>query len=79
MEEMIDMAGNMNDLMNMFQKLQQNPMQVLSQRFNIPQNVDIHNPNDIIQYLLNSGQVSQDQVNQAMQARNNPIFKQFFK
>ena len=79
MEEMIDMAGNMNDLMNMFQKLQQNPMQVLSQRFNIPQNVDIHNPNDIIQHLLNSGQVSQDQVNQAMQARNNPIFKQFFK
>lgn len=78
MEEMIDMAGNMNDLMNMFQQLQQNPMQVLSKRFNIPQNVDIRNPNDIIQHLLNSGQVSQSQVNQAMQARNNPIFKQFF-
>ena len=40
------------------------------QRFNVPQNVT--NPQDIVQYLLNTGQVSQDQLNRAMQMRENP-------
>lgn len=58
--------NNMN-FMQMLQQLRQNPMQMLSQRFNVPQN--IQNPQDIIQHLLNTGQISQDQVNQAMQMR----------
>lgn len=68
------MLGNINDVMNFYQQLRQNPMQMLSKRFNLPQNLDMNNPNDIIQHLLNTGQVSQNQVNQAM---NNPILKQF--
>ena len=68
------MAGNINDLMNLYQQFQQNPMQMLSRRFNIPQN--INNPNDIVQHLLNTGQVSQSQVNQVMQMRNNPMIQQ---
>lgn len=67
----------MNNIFNMLSQLRSNPAQILSQRFNVPQN--INNPQDIIQYLLNSGQVSQDQVNQAMQMRNNPMFRNFFK
>jgi hypothetical protein len=51
-------------------------MAMLSQRFNIPQN--LNNPNDIIQHLLNSGQISQAQVNNAMNMRNNPMIQQFF-
>lgn len=43
---------------------------LIMQRFNVPQNVT--NPQDIIQYLLNTGQVSQDQLNRAMQMRENP-------
>lgn len=43
---------------------------LIMQRFNVPQNVT--NPQDIIQYLLNTGQVSQDQLNIAMQMRENP-------
>ena len=66
---------NPNDLMNMYQQMCNNPMQVLSRRFNIPQNVDMSNPNNILQYLLNSGQVSQEQVNRAMQMRNHPMIK----
>lgn len=58
--------NNMN-FMQMLQQLRQNPMQMLSQRFNVPQN--IQNPQEIIQHLLNTGQISQDQVNQAMQMR----------
>lgn len=62
--------------MQMFQSFRQNPMAMLSQRFNIPQN--LNNPNDIIQHLLNSGQISQAQVNNAMNMRNNPMIQQFF-
>ena len=73
---MIDMVGDMNDLSNLYQQMQQNPMQFLSRRFNIPQNMN--NPNDIIQHLLNSGQVTQSQVNRAMNMRNNPLIQRLF-
>lgn len=63
---------NMNQMYNLFQ---QNPMGMLQRRYNIPQN--LNNPNDIIQYLLNTGQVTQAQVNQAMQMR--PMFMNMFR
>ena len=43
---------------------------LIMQRVNVPQNVT--NPQDIIQYLLNTGQVSQQQLNSAMEMKNNP-------
>lgn len=47
-------------IMQMVQSLQQNPVQFLQSRgFNVPQN--INDPNAIIQYLMNTGQVTQDQ------------------
>ena len=63
-------------MLQMLSQFRQNPMAMLSQRFNIPQN--LNNPNDIIQHLLNTGQVSQQQVNNAMQMRNHPMFKGMF-
>lgn len=63
----------MQEMVNQFR---QNPMMMLSQKYNIPQN--LNNPNQIIQHLLNTGQVSQSQVNQAMQMRNHPMFKGMF-
>lgn len=36
-------------------------------------------PNDIIQYLLNSGQVSQNQINAVMQQMNNPNIRGLFR
>lgn len=63
------MIGNMKDMMNLYQQLRQNPLQMLQKRFNIPQNLNMSNPNDIIQHLLNTGQITQDQVNQAMSMR----------
>ena len=73
---MIDMGNDINDIFNLYQRLKSNPMQMLSMRFNLPQNLDPSNPNDIIQHLLNTGQVSQSQVNQVMGMRNNPIIQQ---
>lgn len=61
------LMGNMANGMNIMQQLQmlrQNPMQFLRQRgFNVPNNVT--DPQAIIQHLMNSGQVSQQQMNQA--------------
>lgn len=75
---MIDMAGNINDIMNMYQqmKMSKNPVDFFAKRFNIPQNMN--DPNAIIQHLLDSGQVSQAQVNNAMQMRNNPMIQKMF-
>lgn len=64
------------NVLQMLNQIKQNPFSVLSQRFNVPQN--LNNPNDIIQHLLNTGQVSQEQVNRAMSMRDNPMFKGLF-
>lgn len=52
------------NIFNLMQQFQSNPVAMLQQRFNIPP--DITTPNDILQHLVNSGQVSQQQINQAM-------------
>lgn len=61
----------MNQMMQMFNQMKQNPMAILSQRFNLPQNMN--DPKEIVQHLLNSGQINQQQVDQAMAMK-----KQFF-
>ena len=56
--------------MNPFQimaQFKQNPMALLSRKFKIPQNVNTQDPNEVIQYLMNSGQVSQGMYNRANQ------------
>jgi hypothetical protein len=70
------MMNNLNDVMNIYQQLRSNPMQVLSRRFNIPQGVNMQDPSSIIQHLLNTGQITQSQVNQVMGMRNNPMIQQ---
>ena len=71
--------NNINQLMNMYQQLRTNPMQLLARRFNLPQGMNMNNPNDIIQHLLNTGQISQGQVNSVMGMRNNPIIQQLMQ
>lgn len=62
----------MNNPFALLQQLRTNPMQLLSQKFNIPANITT--PQDIIQHLLNTGQVTQADVNRAMEMR-----KQIFR
>lgn len=59
-----------NSFESMLMQFKQNPWPILSQRFNIPTNLS--DPNQILQYLLNTNQVSQQQVNNIMQMKNNP-------
>lgn len=57
--------GGMNP-MAMLNQLKANPLSFLRQKgFNVPDN--LNNPNDIIQHLMNTGQINQAQYNQARQ------------
>lgn len=61
--------GNINP-MQMLSQLKSNPLGLLRQAgFNVPGNMN--NPQDIIQHLMNSGQISQQQLNQAQQMAQN--------
>lgn len=56
-----------NNLMQMFQQFQQNPLQwLISRGMNVPQNI-AHDPAAIVQHLMNTGQITQQQYNQAAQ------------
>lgn len=69
----------MNNIFSLFNALTTNPVQALFERgLNVPQNI-ANNPEQIVQHLLNSGQITQDQVNQAMQMKNNPMFNNLFR
>ena len=73
------MFGNIQDINNLYQQLRQNPSQILNRRFNVPLNVDMSDPNAILQYLMNTGQVNQSQINGVMSMRNNPLVQQLIR
>ncbi len=57
----------MNNLMQMVNQLKSNPMQmILQSKLNVPQNL-MNDPNAIINHLLQTGQVKQEQINNAYQ------------
>lgn len=59
----------MNPL-NEFQYFMSNPIQFMAQRkLNIPQQY-LNDPNGAIQYLMNSGKITQDQYNKAVNMSN---------
>lgn len=62
---------NQMNIMGMLQQFRQNPMQMLLQRrMNVPQGM-MNDPNAILNHLLQTGQVSQQQVNSAYRAAQN--------
>lgn len=56
--------GGGNNMMQMLGQLQKNPLALLQRAgFNIP--VNVSNPQQIVQYLVSSGQVNQTQLDYA--------------
>ena len=53
---------NLMQAFGMLSQIKQNPMGILSQRFNIPEGVNVNDPNEILKYLVNSNQVQQSQI-----------------
>ena len=65
---------NFNEIFSYLNNLKANPMFFLMQRkYNVPQDIS-NDPDKILQYLLSTGQISQEQYNtaywQAMMFRN---------
>ena len=59
------------NIIAMFQQFMGNPAQMIQRSgLNIPQNI-ANDPNAIIQHLLSSGRMSQQQYNQLQQMANN--------
>lgn len=59
-----------NSMTGKFNQFMQNPMQALMEKkFNIPQQYQ-NNPQQIANYLVQSGQVNQDTYNRVMQMAN---------
>lgn len=62
----------MNNPLQMLQQLKANPMQFLMQRrFNLPQGMAMNDPQAILNHLVQSGQISQQQIDQAYQMAQN--------
>ena len=59
-----------NNFLTMVNQFKQNPIAMLSRKYNIPQ--DMNDPDQILQHLLNTNQISQAQVNRVMQMKNDP-------
>lgn len=62
---------NIQQLMQTVTQMSSNPQAIL-QKYGVPQN--FKTPEEVAQYLMNSGRVSQEQVNQA-----NNMYRQLFK
>ncbi len=61
------MMNNIGNIVQMLQQFKSNPAQMLLQRrLNVPQGM-MNDPNAIINHLLKTGQVSQEQLNSAYQ------------
>ena len=59
--------GNLNP-MTMMAQLRQNPLALLQKAgFNVPAGMNLSNPQAIVQHLMNSGQITQDQLTKAQQ------------
>lgn len=63
--------NNPAQFMQALQQFKANPMQMLLQRrLNVPQNM-MNDPSAIINHLLQTGQINQNQINQAYQTMQN--------
>lgn len=67
------MGGGVPNIAQLLQQIKANPAQMLAKRFNIPQGIS--NPNDIINHLVQTGQVSQDRINAAYRQAQQMGFK----
>ena len=53
---------NVIQAFQMLNQIKSNPMGILSQKFNIPNEVNVNDPNEILKHLVESKQVTQNQI-----------------
>ena len=80
---MSDPFGSLQNMLGQFRGFMGNPMgYVMQKNMGIPKEY-LNNPDEAIQYLMNTGKLTQQQYNEvnevAKKIQNNPMFKQFIK
>lgn len=55
-------------ILMMYQQFMQNPIQMLSKKYNLPEGMN--NPEEILNHLVSSGQVKQEQIDGIMNICN---------
>ena len=78
-----DPFGSMQNMLGQFRQFIVDPMGYIMQKnMGIPQKY-MNNTDEAIQYLMNTGKLTQQQYNEvnevAKKIQNNPMFKQFIK
>lgn len=68
--------GSLYEIAQMYQQFRQNPLSFLTRKYNIPSG--LNDAQAIIQHLLNSGQITQTQLNDVVKLRNTTTFKNLF-
>ena len=51
-------------MLSQINQIKNNPMELLSKKYNIPNDVNLSDPSAILNHLVNSGQVSQNAIDQ---------------
>lgn len=64
----------MSNMFNMMNQFKSNPSKFLSQKYKVPS--ELTDPEKIIQHLLDTEQVTQEQIDAI---KSNPMVKMFFK
>ena len=64
----------MNNMISMMNQFKSNPSKFLSQKYKVPN--ELTDPEKIIQHLLDTEQVTQEQIDAI---KNNPMIKQLLK
>lgn len=69
------------NILQMIMQARMNPMAIISKCYKIPPNLrNSKNGQEVAQYLLDSNQITQDQLNMTMQAsRNDPQIQNLMK
>jgi len=63
----------LNAMINTYQQYRNNPMEAVRGMYNIPDDMDTSDPNNIVQYLINTNQVSPQQIQRINSLHNNPL------
>ena len=66
------MPNMMQAFQRQLQALKSNPMQfIMQRRFNLPNGVNVNDPNAVLNYLMQSRQIDQNTINQAYMTAQN--------
>ena len=69
---------NLQNMARMMNMMNGNPRDMVISKLNLPQGINTNDANAIMKHLVDSGRLSQNDVDAIMQMANNPMFARMF-